>query len=428
MFTQVHCTEHISYAKIISSFKGILNGHTNMFRKLIANLSFSPSLISEIGFFAHQLKREERIRLFGVIFTILALTVQLLAVLSPPESTNTANANDTIYGGIANRDDLLAKYDNNEQGVQDILSTLGISRAELQNTRYKDYTPATSHYLSGRSNLFEHSKQQHYLVVTRDSGSNATIYFAPATSTLQPSMPRSILAGESDSLGAFAIDTASGNILLTQLPPLTPGQQCANHQESPVTDPQSCVALTHSAHVKNISQATGTSAAATDRLRYTVRTKNTSQIPIDTNFSSSLSDILEYADVIASNGATVDLASKTISWATTTINPGEASTRSFDIRLKSSLPATATGVSNPLSYDCHLTFTYGSRLDTPLACPLAKNIESAASQLPTVPATASIVLGTVVLCVVLYFYIRARQQREEIRLIRKDINNTGGIH
>lgn len=58
-----------------------------MFRKLVSNLPFSPALVGQLGFYARRLSKEQATRQLGLIFTVLAITVQGLALLSPPEPT-----------------------------------------------------------------------------------------------------------------------------------------------------------------------------------------------------------------------------------------------------------------------------------------------------------------------------------------------------
>lgn len=59
-----------------------------MFRKIISNLPFSPALVGKLGVLARHLKREELSRRLGLVFVVLTLIIQSLAVLRPPESAN----------------------------------------------------------------------------------------------------------------------------------------------------------------------------------------------------------------------------------------------------------------------------------------------------------------------------------------------------
>lgn len=106
-----------------------------MFKKIVSNLPFSPTLISELGFYAKRLKKEEATRRTGLILTALALAVQSLVVFSPPESANAANPSDIISGGVYTKSALLAAWDNNTQGFRDIMQYASITRQNLVDSK-----------------------------------------------------------------------------------------------------------------------------------------------------------------------------------------------------------------------------------------------------------------------------------------------------
>lgn len=70
-----------------------------MFRKLVSNLPFSPSLINQVSFYSKRLKKEQISRQIGLIFTALAIVIQTLTVLAPAKATLAASTNDIIFGG-----------------------------------------------------------------------------------------------------------------------------------------------------------------------------------------------------------------------------------------------------------------------------------------------------------------------------------------
>lgn len=107
-----------------------------MFRKIISNLPFSPSLISELGFYAKRLKKEEATRRIGLILTALALVVQSFVTFSPPESANAANSGDLVYGGFRGRTDMLQACNNNTQGFRDLLTHADITCQHLANAKF----------------------------------------------------------------------------------------------------------------------------------------------------------------------------------------------------------------------------------------------------------------------------------------------------
>lgn len=59
-----------------------------MFKKLVSNLPFSPALIRQFGFYAMRLKKEQFLRKLSLIFTIFAIILQSLIIISPPQSAN----------------------------------------------------------------------------------------------------------------------------------------------------------------------------------------------------------------------------------------------------------------------------------------------------------------------------------------------------
>ena len=107
-----------------------------MFRKIISNLPFSPTLISELGFYAKRLRKEETTRRIGLILTALALVVQSFVAFSPPESANAANAGDLVYGGFKGRTDMLQACNNNTQGFRDLIHHADITCQILANATF----------------------------------------------------------------------------------------------------------------------------------------------------------------------------------------------------------------------------------------------------------------------------------------------------
>ena len=105
-----------------------------MFKKLVSNLPFSPSLVGQLGFYARRLKKEEALRRLGLIFTAFALIIQSVAVFNPPESANAANATDMCPGVTANAagaKKIKDCYNNNTRHYKDILTFFGITKDKL---------------------------------------------------------------------------------------------------------------------------------------------------------------------------------------------------------------------------------------------------------------------------------------------------------
>ena len=384
-----------------------------MFRKLITNLSFSPTLISEVARYAARLKREEKLRRIGLFLLVPAIGLQTLALVRPPESPNTASKYDLIYGGVSSLENLLYSYNRNVSHLRDRLSSLGITASEVQ-----QLTPGTltvdedsEYYLVSAQPLAEIETETQTVTYQRSDNEPNMLYVAPLDQAFGHATSYEAFVGNSRSLGEFFLLKNSGSIVTSTLPPQ------ASHTEIPAT-------IVRSLSVVNETDPTsGQPAKAGDRLTYTLHATNTHETePHTFTFMQDMADVLEYADVITSHGAAVDANTHMVSWPTIDIPAGESEQRQLSVRLKAQLPATAQGTSNPHSFDCTLRNTFGVTTSTPIDCPMSKHIEAVANELPRTAPNHVVTFLILLACASIFYYLRALQQKEEVRLIRRDTN------
>ncbi|NCU38447.1 DUF11 domain-containing protein, partial [Candidatus Saccharibacteria bacterium] len=176
----------------------------------------------------------------------------------------------------------------------------------------------------------------------------------------------------------------------------------------------------------NISQnsvdATKVVAQPSDRIRYKLTATNVGSVDATSDFTEDLQDVLEYARVIDTGGGSFNESTKTLSWPSIVLEPGESQTRLFTIELAETIPAAARGISNPTSFDCTMLNTYGNTVTIDVSCPTSKLVEQTVSELPQTGPTENILFGAALISLVVYFYARSRQLGKEVRLIRRDIN------
>jgi uncharacterized repeat protein (TIGR01451 family) len=115
-----------------------------MFKKLLSNLPFNPSLIGQVSFYAQRLHNEAALRRLGVIVLLLSMVVQLFAVITPPEPTLARSGNDIIEGGFTTRDQAVLHCLNPERDFLKILQYYGIgcdtlAKAETVTLKSTDY-------------------------------------------------------------------------------------------------------------------------------------------------------------------------------------------------------------------------------------------------------------------------------------------------
>lgn len=186
-----------------------------MFRKIVSNISFSPSLVGQLSFYARRLKKEELTRRIGLIFTVLALVVQSLAVFSPPEAANASSSADFVRGGVSSVKDFLKYYDSNSNHIKSIYNSLGITRSEIAKAKYTVIGESSRYNWSMRS-LYSSAQGQR----SWDYGSGK-VYYRPMRLTQEGGNSHPVFASYSKTQGWFAIKKDCGN-LITAHPPHKP--------------------------------------------------------------------------------------------------------------------------------------------------------------------------------------------------------------
>lgn len=181
-----------------------------------------------------------------------------------------------------------------------------------------------------------------------------------------------------------------------------------------------------------ITDANNTTVNTGDRLEYRLSVKNVGTTTGSYTIEDNLSDVLEYANIIDTGGGTLLQQDSTtpieragtITWPAIQIAPGETITKIVSVQVKSSIPATPQNIGNPDSYDCKMVNTFaGNETTANINCPTAKVVEQVVAELPHTGPAENMTFAAILLAVVVYFYARSRQQKKEIRLIRRDLNS-----
>lgn len=97
-----------------------------MFRRLLSNLPFNPSLIGQIGFYAKRLKQESAVRRMGVLFLVLSIGVQIFATAVPSQPTLARSGNDILPGGFSSQSQAVNQCKSNAYNFKKILENFGI--------------------------------------------------------------------------------------------------------------------------------------------------------------------------------------------------------------------------------------------------------------------------------------------------------------
>ena len=196
-----------------------------MFRKLVSNLPFSPALVGQLSFYAKRLRKEEFTRRLGLIFTVLALAVQSLAVFSPPEQALASGDSDIIKGGVSSVSQILTVYDAGAQGqndFKDLMDYFGVTRQELASMNTKVvYICSSDHSIVSFGRQHHYSAAEGELVhnVPTQAGGFSTFYSVPLYRF--DSVNNSVncydsFVGNSAAIGWFSIMRKCGNFQIKQ--------------------------------------------------------------------------------------------------------------------------------------------------------------------------------------------------------------------
>jgi len=402
-----------------------------MFRKIVANLSFSPALVGQLSFYAKRLRKEEVTRRMGLIFVALALVVQSLVVFQPPESANASNPADMVNGGLglgSNRsyDKFIRPYDANTKFLKDSMNRFGITRQEIVSAKFGSFITTPSKLSWGHVPRPGGSS----VVVKNSAGQDVTtLYGRPITVANGTGTRIWGWIGNSQSMGWFAIMQSCGNLVTEGLPPPLPPPPAPPAPPTPVrpTPPVLPAKIEFSKTTKNISQgnidAQKQVANGDDRVSFTITAKNSGGKAAVVEFKDSLDDILEYSTLVDDGGGTYDAQTKILSWPNVSLAPGQTVSRTFAVSLLSTTPVTPQGQSEPSSYNCVMENVFGdASVSVPVSCAPPKVVEQIVTELPRTGPAENIIFGSIILALVSFFYFRSRQLGKEVRLIRRDVN------
>lgn len=384
-----------------------------MFRKLVSNLPYSPALITEVGFYAKRLRGEDVTRRVTVLFVALALIMQSLSLLSPAQSANASSEQDIIRGGVSDLNDFLTRYDHNEDDVKDIYSAVGVSRSEIAAAHPGTIRASDNTYVMSRYGQLSASQHEISMSYQRSAGGTGIRYFSPLAEISGSSQTFKGWIGQSAALGWFAIIQSNGSLATHGLPT----------SFSPVgADANSATKVISAENLTQNQSAEKTKLEPGDKVSYTLQLSNDHSTSVTDTFSVRIADILEYATLIDAGGGTVDSTSSTLSWPDVQLAPGASQQRTFVVQVLDQIPSTGVGQSNPESYDCKLTTSFGNALNLPVDCPPIKTVEAAFYQMPDLGIGGNMIFSGALLLVVVFFALRTKQLRKEIRIIRHNFN------
>ena len=243
-----------------------------MFKKLLSNLPFNPSLITEVSFYAKRLNRESSIRRIGFVFVALTLVVQIFAVISPAEASNQCSSNDIIRCGFKSKSEAVQRCNNNTQGFRTIVEHYGINCTTLANSGVQTINSRAYNnqlYSMGRN---PYQKPGEYPVNIQGAG---TFYLRPLSSWGNTSY-KMLVTKTPDGM-PFMVMYDCGNIVIQ------------NGYKPPAPKPEPPAVL----KVAKVNEPTG-SVKPGDTIKYTIAFSNTGGTAAFFSVNDRLDPELEY--------------------------------------------------------------------------------------------------------------------------------------
>jgi uncharacterized repeat protein (TIGR01451 family) len=419
-----------------------------MFKKLISNLPFNPSLVQQVSFYGKRLRQETSVRRLGFLFVGLAFAVQLFAVIAPPQLSLAVSDNDIIRGGFTtNQQATLWCLDQNKD-IGKILLYYGLTcdsvyKAPVVTIRSTDYNRQLNSMgrISYGPTIPNTGKPTNEYAVpiggTTYYMRNLWSWDSGASSTYK-ALEMHNLAGQT----FFMMETC-GNIVsigkytytppptpttpVTPIVPTTPVTPIVPVTPTTPTSPNLVPHKTARNDTQNIADANSTTAQAGDVITYTLSLKNTGDgTAKNISISENMSDVLEYASISDFHGGTLD-ANNVIAWPASDIKAGQTVTQQVTIKVKNPIPNTPTPISNPNSYDLTMTNVYGDTVNIKLPPTVVKTTEQVTTALPNTGPGTTVAIGFAVAAIAGYFFFRSRLLAKELDLVQAEYTTSGGL-
>lgn len=459
-----------------------------MFKKLLSNLPYNPSLIGQVAFYAKRMNQESRIRRTGFVFVLLAMLVQMFAVVSPPQPTLAESSNDIIRGGFKTKDQAVLMCLDSRRDLGEILTFYGLDCASVKNATTVKIRSNADNYLSlGRnpvSNPSPRNGKTWYIKSFSIPGSNTNPLYMKDLQYWDsgPYSEYTVLKMKNKAGVTIYMMYECGNIVTVGLykytppapPPPTPTDKCPNKPGTQTSTTQcdvcpnrtgtqytlaecdacpnlpgtqdkadcypcpeartddtatACLEFDKSASndTEKFADANGTQAKAGDVITYKLSVKNTGLVTVrDFVVEENMNDVLEYARITDLHGGNID-SNGVVSWPAIDITPGQTIDRLITVKVKNPIPQTPASASDPGSFDLMMTNVfYGKSVNIKLPPNIIKITERTVTTLPQTGPGESIAVGFVLITIMGYFFARSRLMATELSIVKDDYTG-GGI-
>lgn len=456
-----------------------------MFKKLLSNLPFNPSLIHQVTFYTKRIKKEKSIRKLGFVFMTLTMFIQMFAILFPPQPTLAESSNDIIRGGFATKEQAVLHCLNGSIDFFKILDYYGVgcdtlNSATTINIKSTDYNnrldslgrnpqpannpkngkPSDQYTVNipGVSQLYMKNlwywdtySSSSYKVLSMKNKHGQTIFIlyscanivtidkysppAPTPSPTPAPTPTPEPTPEKPDLCPKIIGKQYTKEECDVCPNI-PGEQSSANECYPCPEAKTntakiaCLSFDKTASnlTQKIENTNKKQVKSGDEIRYTLKVTNKGSTDfVGFVFTEELNDVLEYSDIVTLNGGTIDITNK-VTWPKIDIKAGSSIEKQFVIKVKNPIPNTIGSSSDPGSFDLIMTNVfYDKSISIFLPKTPVKIIEQTSKELPNTGPGENIAIGLLTIIIIGYYFARSKLYSTELTIVRDEFAKAGDL-
>lgn len=386
------------------------NKITLMFKKLVSNIPFNPSLIEKIPEYRSSLRKEYKLRVIGLSIFLVAVLFQLYISIFPAQTSVTNSPNNLIYGGISNKTQLISDCINDVDGYQSMLQRFSINCNNLEQATNTSFASGSDH-----KSLFSLNRISYGLnSETQININNQKFWIRPLwEGSGLDTVKLNAFSIQNESGVKYYILNNSGNIVFKGQP--ASSRICVSL----------CPILSISARYQNSTNANNTTASTNKTIIYTLIASNPykaslANIKVGTNFSSALT----YSKINNLYGGTIN--NNYISWPAVNIKPGQTIAQNVSFNVLNKIPNTPLSSSDPNYYNMKMITTYGNTINIKLPWSISKYIELKINNgLPSMLITFCLIISLLLLIFITYFVCLNKLLLKELNNLKDDYLNGG---
>lgn len=378
-----------------------------MFKKLVSNIPFNPSLIENIPEYRAILLKERKLRLLGFIILLVAFAIQLFATFFPANSALASSPNDLISGGFSSQS-MADKYcSNNIDDFKNILANYSITCNDLSIASTTTFAAGSDHNgLYSLNRLSYGNSPENQVSINSHNYWVRPLWQGSGLNTVNL---KALQVTSSQGTTYFVLFN-SADLVFKGLPPTT--WLCSD---------SSCPELMISVRDGSTDNLNNTQVQPGDTIIYTLSATNLSDktinnYSISTNFSSALA----YSKISNLYGGKLG-SNNQISWPITNINPGQTIARNASFVVRNPVPKTPLSSTDSNYYNMKMTTVYGNAVSIKLPWNFSKYFElKINNSFPSLNIIFATIASLLLLIYVGYYLCRTELMLIELNHLKQD--------